>query len=270
MLFKILNIDFIKLQSTYLISSVILVFIIVDVLQDFIHAVIYNEGFYLSESLIFKSFWILVPPLSIFISFLYRKKLFKLNIILGFKLLLISILHIFISALIIIGLYALILKIDFLFLDVFKEMLTTKLPLSLLIFGILTFIISTRKRELKSEFENKIKSHLDIKDGKTIYKIAVDKILFIEANTPYLSIKTENRKYVYNSSLSKFLSLINNPNFIRIHKKYIVNQNAILKLVSRANGDYDVILKNNDKIRLSRTYRKNTFSILSKNSIETK
>lgn len=265
---KFLNIDFGKRQNIYLISIVVVSLIFLDVFQDFIHAKIYDEGFYFSESFIFKFFWALFIPLTFLISFLVKKELLKINAFLLIKLLFISVFHVAASALIIVGLYATILEIDFRFIDVFKELIGLKLYLSLLILGAITFIINVKKQ--KSESKPKNKNILIVKDGKITHNVTINMILFVEANTPYITIVSESKKYSYNSSLTKFLSIIDNPNFIRIHKKYIVNKDFILKLKSRSNGDYDVILKNNEKIRLSRTFRKNLFTEISNDSIDLK
>ena len=204
-----------------MISVVIGGIIFLGVFQDFIHAKIYSEGFYFSESFIFKSFWVLFIPLTFLISFLVKKRGLKIDILSLVKLFLISTLHIFFSALIIVGLYDLLLEIDFSLFDVFKGLFGSKLYISLLVLGIIIFIFNHKIDEKSLEF-------LSIKDGRTIYNIAINTVVYVKANTPYITIVSENKRYTYNTSLIKFLSSIDNPNFIRIHKKYIINKDFIL------------------------------------------
>jgi DNA-binding LytR/AlgR family response regulator len=52
--------------------------------------------------------------------------------------------------------------------------------------------------------------------------------------------------------------------FQRIHRSSVVNMNAIRELVTNDNGDYQVILQNDTRLKLSRAYRDELCSKLQK------
>ena len=76
----------------------------------------------------------------------------------------------------------------------------------------------------------------------------------ITAETPYISIQLNDKKYLHTETLKSMSTQLNKKNFVRVHKSTIVNLDKVVSLKSRLNGDYDISLKNGVEIRLSRTY----------------
>jgi two-component system LytT family response regulator len=97
---------------------------------------------------------------------------------------------------------------------------------------------------------------ITIRDGKKVIPIPVSEIKWIESDKPYVAIQTEEERYLHSSTLKEILSELDNPNFARIHRSTIVNVSKIEKLVSRLNGDYDVLMNDGKELRLSRNYKK--------------
>ncbi|MBK7245446.1 MAG: LytTR family transcriptional regulator [Saprospiraceae bacterium] len=82
----------------------------------------------------------------------------------------------------------------------------------------------------------------------------VDEILYCSANPPYITLHLDGKKYLHTEPL-KSISFRLNPNqFVRIHKSTIVNIDRVVSYTTRLNGDYDLTLKNNVQLRLSRNY----------------
>ncbi|MEP1151594.1 MAG: LytTR family transcriptional regulator [Balneola sp.] len=98
---------------------------------------------------------------------------------------------------------------------------------------------------------------ITVRDGKKVVIVKTSSILWIKSDKPYIAIYTEEGKYLHNSSLRDVLKELNDANFVRIHRSTIVNVSKIDKLISRLNGDYDVVMESSQKLRLSRTYKNN-------------
>jgi two-component system, LytTR family, response regulator LytT len=86
----------------------------------------------------------------------------------------------------------------------------------------------------------------EIKDGQNNIKINHDAILWIKSENIYLEIKTKSKTYILRNSLDRFLEKINDPNFIKIHRSYIIN----IKNISSINKQFVFI--NEQKIPISR------------------
>jgi DNA-binding LytR/AlgR family response regulator len=78
-----------------------------------------------------------------------------------------------------------------------------------------------------------------IQDGKNIYKIPYDDLLYIEGYGEYVKVVTTSKTYLVRDSLSEFEQKLSVDNFLRIHKSYIVN---LLKITGFSS--VHVMLKN--------------------------
>ncbi len=96
-----------------------------------------------------------------------------------------------------------------------------------------------------------------IGNGKNNTVVEVNDIYRITAETPYISIQLEGKKYLHKETLKSISSQLDNKLFVRVHKSTIVNLDKVVSLKSRLNGDYDILLENGIELRLSRTYAAN-------------
>ena len=90
---------------------------------------------------------------------------------------------------------------------------------------------------------------LVIKDGEYSVKINSNEISHIKSDNNYLELFTPKKKYIVRNSLENFLSELNNPNFLRIHRSYAVN---ILK-VEAINGQQVIV--DSQKCPISRSHK---------------
>lgn len=70
---------------------------------------------------------------------------------------------------------------------------------------------------------------ISIKDGYDLITINHDDILFIKSDNNYIDIQGINNKYTIRHSLEKFLEELNNTNFVRVHRSYIINKSKVSK-----------------------------------------
>lgn len=94
--------------------------------------------------------------------------------------------------------------------------------------------------------------NLFIKKGKSLKKVHVDDIIYIEVEEKYCNIITEKEKFVILISLVKILELLDKTKFYRTHRNYIVNSEKIEEIIL---SDNLIILSGNHKATLSDTYK---------------
>lgn len=94
--------------------------------------------------------------------------------------------------------------------------------------------------------------YLFIKKGKSLKKVQITDIVYIEVEEKYCNIVTEKEKFVILISLTKILDLLDPHTFCRTHRNYIVNTSKIMEIVPTDNL---VILAGNHKITLSDKYK---------------
>lgn len=92
----------------------------------------------------------------------------------------------------------------------------------------------------------------DVNNTKTL--IQTRDILYFSANSPYVNVYHSVRKYLLTETLKSLEKQLPPDRFIRIHKSCIVNLDKVVSCRSRLNGDYDLELGDGTVLRLSRNY----------------
>ena len=109
---------------------------------------------------------------------------------------------------------------------------------------------------------NKDKNYLTrilVSKGSKYSFVNTDDIYFISAQEKYVEINTEKQKFLIRNTMTRIEQSLNPEKFTRIHRSYIVNIDCIKELQPWSHGDYLVILKNDEKIKLARSYRDKIF-----------
>lgn len=266
-------------QNRQKLNLIIIIYISIsiftNVLLDFLLTIFNNRSFYISESLLFSSYWILFLPLLIFLfSKLRNNQKLKLKL---FYIVLATSLHLFSYP----AMVWLISKIfyyhTFDYWQTFNFTLSAYFIKTIIIYGFSStiFIYSSNKNELfqnkaEDKEEKRNKGHLNsilISDASNIKMfLKVSDILYFSANSPYINIYHSTKKYLHAETLKNLEKQLNDNQFIRIHKSTIVNIHKVLFIYSRQNGDYDITLSDNSILRVSRNYAKNFKSKLIKHT----
>jgi DNA-binding LytR/AlgR family response regulator len=103
-------------------------------------------------------------------------------------------------------------------------------------FSFQRFVKSVAKVPLKIE-ENTPQSidnqreNIFIKSGYELIKITINDILFIKSDADYTEIMIENKKHLSSEPLRYWEENLNDKQFVRVHKSYIVNTSKIEKIV---------------------------------------
>ena len=102
-----------------------------------------------------------------------------------------------------------------------------------------------------------------VKTGKTavlvdekIVLLENDSIIYLEAYEGKCKVKTMDNEYIVGDSLVVLEKKLNNTNFMRVHRSFIVNMDHIVEIHPWFNSTYNVLLKDHSQVPVSRTYVK--------------
>ena len=100
--------------------------------------------------------------------------------------------------------------------------------------------------------------HLDrlaVKSGGITQFIRTVDIDWIEAAGVYVNLHSQGKAILHRVPLTELLGHLDPARFVRVHRSAAVNIDSILKLEPISHGEFEIILKNDRRIRVSRTYR---------------
>jgi DNA-binding LytR/AlgR family response regulator len=110
---------------------------------------------------------------------------------------------------------------------------------------------ATRNIQKQSDEEELI-----IKDGRAMVRLYHSNILWLEADGNYTSIHlTGNERRVVRTTLSDLEEQLSSPNFVRIHKSFVVNKKHVTEIKSTS------LIINDQELTVGRTYQANLSEI---------
>jgi two-component system, LytTR family, response regulator len=95
-----------------------------------------------------------------------------------------------------------------------------------------------------------------IKAAGQVSFVAASEIDWIEAADYYVSLHVGARVHLLRRSMTKLEQELDKDAFCRIHRSAIVKLEKVRNLELNESGEYDVLLRNGTRLRLSRRYRK--------------
>jgi two-component system LytT family response regulator len=96
---------------------------------------------------------------------------------------------------------------------------------------------------------------LVVKSGGTTRFLRVVDIDWIEAAGVYVNLHAGGKELLYRATLNDLVEKLDPMRFVRVHRSAIVNIESILHLEPISHGEFEVVLKNGSRLRISRTYR---------------
>lgn len=248
---------------------------------DYAFSEIQDTSFYLSESLLFSSYWLLFPPL---MHLLWRSSsqkplqgLFHAGLATGIHLLLYPVLIAIISFF--------FFNHTFAYGQTFDYGITSYSIKTFIVYGLSLPVIAlfrseapptltfstpqsgTKNQDKPGQYfadvasdnhdEGSITTLLVPDSYNTKTRIETKDISCFYANPPYVSIHHPVKKYLLTETLRSLEKKLAPEQFMRIHKSCIVNIEKVISCRSRLNGDYDLELYDGTSLRLSRNYAAN-------------
>jgi two-component system, LytTR family, response regulator len=96
---------------------------------------------------------------------------------------------------------------------------------------------------------------LVVKGGGTTRFIRVAEIDWIEGAGVYVNLHVAGKELLYRSALNELAGRLDPMRFVRVHRSTIVNIDSVLELQPISHGEFEIILKDGRRSRVSRTYR---------------
>ena len=95
-----------------------------------------------------------------------------------------------------------------------------------------------------------------IKTAGQVCFVSVSEIDWIEAADYYVSLHVGQKTHLLRRSMTELEQQLDENTFCRIHRSAIVKLDRVRRLEVNESGEYDVLLNDGTKLRLSRRYRK--------------
>ena len=258
------KLDITDRKAAFVLTLLVLAFVALTLIQDFLRSVLKNSAFYFYESFMFSSFWWLFAPL-LFIQYLAVTHSNKKR--LGFQVAVIILpisLHLFTFPLLVWMLSSILYYHTYSLQQTFSYTLSEHVYPLVFIYTIpvLTFLFFSKKAKLATPVTekqndpilNRLISTVLVSEGNKKHSIPVSEILYFSANPPYINLHLEGKKYLHNETLKSISIKLNPEQFVRVHKSTIVNIEMVASYTTRLNGDYDLTMKNNVQLRVSRNF----------------
>ncbi len=102
---------------------------------------------------------------------------------------------------------------------------------------------------------NRRLDRLVVKSGGTTRFVRVADIDWIEGAGVYVNLHVAGKEMLYRAALNELAESLDPVRFVRVHRSAIVNIDSILHLEPISHGEFEVVLKNGARSRVSRTYR---------------
>jgi two-component system, LytTR family, response regulator len=90
--------------------------------------------------------------------------------------------------------------------------------------------------------------------GTTRFIRAID-IDWIEAAGVYVTLHVGGKELLYRAALNDLADRLDPRRFVRVHRSALVNIESIVQLEPMSHGEFEAVLKNGARTRVSRTYR---------------
>jgi len=103
----------------------------------------------------------------------------------------------------------------------------------------------------QSEQANKTIERIIVRSGSKIILIPVTEIFYFESNDDYVLIHTKNGRFIKDQTMKFFETNLPKKNFIRVHRGFIANINAIKSIEAYSKDSYMALMENNEKIKIS-------------------
>jgi len=106
----------------------------------------------------------------------------------------------------------------------------------------------------KTESRNFVR-RLVVRKGNTYHILKTKTISLIKADGNYVCIYCNGQKYLMRTTLKGLLDKLDKTIFEQIHRSTVVNIDYIQKIKRTVYGEFYVVMKNGDKLKMSRGYK---------------
>jgi two-component system, LytTR family, response regulator len=94
-----------------------------------------------------------------------------------------------------------------------------------------------------------------VNQASRYFFIQADDIRYISSEEKYVSLHTDSGTFLLRETMNNMEEKLAPDKFARVHRSYIVNISYIKEIQPWSHGDYIIVMKNSEKINLSRRYK---------------
>ena len=215
--------------------------------QDYLFSRIYGTGFYLAESALYQSIWLFFLPLVL----LQRSVIFSARLprwaAVAFALPLAA-LHLTAFA----GWFTMVSAMVFTPAHRFLSLLGSASAGQLVVvIGVYVYFacLPLARRPVTE------RAVFVLRSGSRTVRLDCNEIVSVESDKPYTAVTTLSDRYLDDRPLRIIEGELPSGAFLRVHRGCIVRDTAVRRLDARGNGDYDALLVDGRRVRLSRHRR---------------
>ena len=101
-------------------------------------------------------------------------------------------------------------------------------------------------KKLSAEKEAKKMTSITVKKGEKLFFVKLEEVIYFEADAKYVSIHTNTESHLSELSLTQLEPKLPD-HFLRVHRAFIINTNAVENVQKYFNSRYVITLNNNKK-----------------------
>jgi two-component system LytT family response regulator len=94
-----------------------------------------------------------------------------------------------------------------------------------------------------------------VRDGERAFFLAVDDIQRVSAAGNYVEVSANGKIHLVRHTLSDFIAQLDPNEFLRVHRSHAVRIGFIAELRAMFHGDYELVLRDGQRLPLSRRYK---------------
>jgi two-component system LytT family response regulator len=94
-----------------------------------------------------------------------------------------------------------------------------------------------------------------VKQGSRFFHVKTAEVMYISAEQKYMELHAEKKTYLIRETMNSIEESLDPEKFARIHRSTLLNVDYMQEIQPWFHGDCTVILKNGEKLTLSRRYR---------------
>jgi len=102
---------------------------------------------------------------------------------------------------------------------------------------------------------------LIVRDGERIHFVPVEQIDWIAAADNYVAVHAGGAEHLLRDTLTRLETRLDPDHFARIHRRAIVNLDAVVEVCALPRGEHEVHLRNQARLRIGRSFRDHFFAL---------
>ena len=105
-------------------------------------------------------------------------------------------------------------------------------------------------------------NRISIRDGGKVLLLWTDDIDWLEADGNYVRVHAGRRKILARSTLQRMMETVRDPRFIRVHRSWVVNRDAVSHIEQAGKGLYVLVLRDGSRVESSYYYREGVMQLI--------